>query len=104
MMEKEITLEDIERHREKHGRKGTAQLMSVLGMKQPMYHALTKSDEVKLILKKSMERMNELLDKIIADKCSTEEKYEYNSLHKIFTDWASEIDKYNKLFDKLKGA
>ena len=102
-MRDEITLEIIEEHARKHGRKGTAQLMSVLGRKQPMYHALTKSESVKIVLKSAMGRMNELLDKIIEDKCTTEEKHEYNSLKKIFTDWSIELDTYKKHCKKLKG-
>jgi len=102
-MQNEITLEIIEEHARKHGRKGTAQLMSVLGRKQPMFQALTKSESVKIILKNAMGRMNELLDKIIEDKCSIEEKHEYNSLMKIFGDWSTELDTYNKHYKKLKG-
>ncbi len=98
----EVTLADIEAHTKHHGRKATAQLLSILGKKQPLYD-IVMSKGGQMLFTVILERLDELIDKIVNNQATDEERIEYTVSIKFLNNSAAILSNYKKLSNKLKG-
>lgn len=98
----EITAEDLARHSRKHGRKATHTLLSILGRRRPHFE-LVKSAGGQMMFFHLMARMDELLDKVVSNKASEEERMEYAISVDFLKHNTDMMVNYKKHGDKLKG-
>jgi len=98
----EITVEDLNRHRKKHGRKATAQLLGILGRRRPLYE-LVISPGGQLMFARLISRLDALLDKLVMGTASEEERIEYTVSVNFLSDNTDILVNYKKHSDKLKG-
>ena len=99
----EITVEDLARHSQRHGRKATSQLLAILGRRRP-HHELVTSPGGQLMFMRLLARMDELLDKIVANKADEDERIEYAVSVDFLKHNTDLMVNYKKHSDKLKGA
>lgn len=99
---KEITAQDLKEHTQRHGRKATSQLLAILGRRRPLYD-LVKSSGGQLMFFNLLARMDELMENIVNNKATEEERIEY----KISVDFLKHntdiMVNYDKHHNKLKG-
>lgn len=98
----EITAEDLARHTRKHGRKATHTLLSILGRRRPHYE-LVKSAGGQMMFFHLMARMDELLDKVVSNNATEEERVEYAISVDFLKHNTDMMVNYKKHGDKLKG-
>ena len=99
---KEITIADLERHSQRHGKKATSQLLALLGRKRPLYD-LVLSKGGQIMFAYLIERLNELLTEIVNDTATKEERMEYKISVEFLQHTTSLVTTYKKYSDKLKG-
>lgn len=96
----EITYADIEKFLAVHGQKG-AKTLSELSKRNDFAQAIT--DPIgQSLMKDLMTQMEMLLEKIIIEKASSEEKAEYRVCRKLFNEWVRKIKEYRNLKNKIK--
>lgn len=98
----EITTEDLARHTQKHGQKATSKLLSILGGKRPLYD-IVMSPGGQLLFSRTLNRMNELLDMIVAEKATEKDLMEYRLKVEFLNDSVNMLKNYKKHKDMLKG-
>lgn len=98
----DVTPTTIEQYALKHGARNAKALLSVLGKKQALYNAI-QSEVGQAFLKSFIEKMDELLDKIIDEEASDVEKTEYRIRAAMIKEWAEQLKIYEKHSKKLKG-
>ncbi|MHC4728106.1 MAG: hypothetical protein ACYS17_12860 [Planctomycetota bacterium] len=89
----DLKLSDIERHKQRHGPRKTAQIMSRLGKKHKFVEAV-KTPVGEQLLKDMMVRMDDLLEKNLRQKMTDRERIEYEVLEKLSETWISRIYSY----------
>ena len=99
---REVTLADIQTHTKRHGRKATSQLLTLLGKRRPLYDIVMSKGGQRLF-SVIIERLDELLDRIINNKATTEETIEYRVSVDFLNYSASILSNYEKHSNKLKG-
>ena len=99
---KEITIADLERHSQRHGKKATSQLLALLGRKRPLYE-LVMSKGGQIMFGYLLGRMDDLLNKIAENKADEQERLEYKVSVQFLQQMTSLIVTYKKYSDKLKG-
>jgi hypothetical protein len=99
---KEITASDLAAHSRRHGRKATSQLLEILGRRRPHYELVT-SPGGQLMFSSLLVRMDELVEKIVGNKATEEERVEYKVSVDFLNYNADIMTKYEKHSNKLKG-
>jgi len=97
----EITIADIEKFTATHGQNG-AKTLSLLGKNNSFYKAIN-SEIGQTLMTDLMVQMEYLLDRIINEKASPEERAEYRVSRKLLIKWADKIKTYQELKNKVKG-
>ncbi len=80
--------------------KRAAKILSSLGKHQKFVDALSIDLGQELMID-LLTTTEELLDKIIDEKATSEEKAEYRVCKKIYTKWLNRLSEYKKLVDKI---
>ena len=99
-----FTSEDLERYVKIHGSASAKRTLAFANNSKEVAFAM--STEVgKAILKDAVNRMDELLNKVLEDvsELTLEERIEYKTLKLIVNDWANKIHNWNLATNKLKG-
>lgn len=97
-----VTLDDIERLKNSIGVRRSAEVIKALGKQIPLLTALA-TEPGKLILSTAISRTGELLEKIINEQATEQERAEYRVLRIILADWSGKIANYFKLHETMKG-
>lgn len=102
-MSDRISPKDISGYSERHGVKATQRLLSILGRRSRFVEAF-ESELGQMLLYDAVKNADLLLDKIIDEEASSEEKAEYRAYRNILQTWTSRIIQYqngiNQLIDK----
>jgi len=98
----DITLEDIQKTSKIHGPRNAMRIMESLGKKEPFMSAM-KNEVMQEIAKEVIVELEMLLNKIIDNKITDEEKMRYKVLNDILGTWSEKIAGYYKLVGKIKG-
>jgi len=86
----------LETHRDK-----AAKVISVLA-KRAKFKAAIETDIGQELMIDALSSMEELLDKIIMERATKEEKADFRALRKIMTKWQDKIAAYNKAVYKVE--
>lgn len=96
----EITLDEIEKFLSIHGKRG-AKTLSLAGKQRGFINALS-SEVGQHLLNDVMVKMEILLEKIIQEKESKQDRAEYRNLRDIFNGWAKKIMIFEQAKRKIK--
>jgi len=99
----EITEQDIQRLSKRRGSKNAARLLSILGKDQQFLKAW-ESPVGKPLMEDLLKNAESLLEKIIEDKATPEQKAEFRVIRAWLIQVASRINAYYKNLNILKGA
>ena len=86
----------LQTHREK-----AAKVITVLA-KRAKFKAAIETEVGQELLLDALASMEELLDKIIMERATKEDKADYRALRKIMTRWQDKIAAYNKALYKVE--
>ena len=96
-----VSLGDIEKFAQKHGRKRTEAIMAALGKNVDFYNAV-HTPVGQEILKDLMAMMEEKLALIVDGTATEEQRIEYKVMHALFGRWGTKIQRYTKNLHILK--
>lgn len=99
----QVQLEDIENLRNKFGQKRSAEIIKILGRQVGLMNALA-TEPGKQILSGALNRIGILLEKIINEDATEQERAEYRALRNIVSEWSGKINVYFKGVETVKGA
>ncbi len=98
----EITIADLETHAAKHGQKATSKVLSLLGQRKPLYD-IVMSPGGQLLFAKHLNRMNELLDKLVNGKVTESQRLEYKIRLEFLQSSVKILKNYKRYKSVLKG-
>lgn len=98
----EITIQDLQAHSRRFGKKATHKLLMLLGKRRPLYD-LVMSEGGQLLFQRLIQRLDEILDKIVADTATEKEHVEYKVRLEFLRDATDNLVNYKKYRDMLKG-
>jgi len=99
----EITEQDIQRYSQKRGSANATRLLSILGKDRQFLNAW-ESPVGKPLMDDLLKDAESLLEKIIQDEATLEEKAEFRVIRAWLTNVAGRINTYYKNLNTLKGA
>lgn len=99
----DITEQDIQRLSKRRGSKNAARLLSILG-KDKQFLKAWESPIGKPLMQDLLKNAESLLEKIIEDKATPEEKAEFRVIRRWLIEVASRINAYYSNLNTLKGA
>lgn len=101
-MDRQLTLEDLEKYKLKHGSKQALRVLSVLGKNAGFVQAV-RTELGQLIMQDLIVRMEVILEKIIDNTVKEEERIEYKLSRDLLDKWTARILTYERELNKLKG-
>ena len=91
--------DDVEQFIATH-KQHAARVLDILGKRTPFVDAL-KSDVGRELINECAVEMNHILDKIFDETATEKDRADFRSYKKIATRWATKINEYNKLMNKV---
>jgi len=89
----------IERFEKKHSQKA-ARILSALGKAQPFNEAI-ETEIGQELLKDAIIRMNEIVELIVEEKSTENDRAEFRALKRVTLAWSSKIETYRKNLDEV---